>query len=859
MRAFALLLTLALVMPLSAAECVWNGTSGDWGDSAGWMDGVKPSAGDTVKITGDNVEVTVGDSDIDSFRLVAEVVIESSLSRLVIDTSAASSVDVPAVFSGEGTIVKKGTATVNLTTAGSEADTLLSNLAGGLVVSNGTVQLPNRAERLEVTRLEVGAPGILSLGNSPTLLVSKGLWGDGTISNGYSGCELYYNFPDRSSIHPVFSGAFMGSVRLTPYYKAETGPGSQYLTGISETDLKLHLYGVLGVKTLGMAGQPGSAGTGEVSFYSSNGQLRFLNEEDETTDKILNFRPAANIVRLDAGSRGGVTFTGVWNLPAYTAFGNTNNPDSWKYNTIVLTGSNSIANVINSNSMYDTAGRSTVYWRKEGTGVWRFGGEERNIKGTIEVNRGTLQFESIAEKGVLCALGDATRTGPDVYTWDSADRVSSKVPMVAYAYRLGNMTSVPLTLADEALPTMEYTGSSSATCSTRPFVIDGVGRILSTGGSLNLAGASAFTQGAHTFVLDGGAATVNRFASITNGPHGTLGVVKRGAGMWMLTDDINVDSVKAEQGTLAIGSAYSFYRWTITANNYGAGGKWIAQFNGFALMDKEGNMINGTVGASGMNTAKRNQPEKLLPGEMCYGRENYSSTENRYPSRGFHWLAEEQKFKGSPSCIDVTVMKNDESTHPIVYFRVDEGVEVAKYDVLASGNWARDVVCWELAGSLDGKNWDVLHTRDTTYKKELPANYWHSTGSSERGGWDIAVYDKNKNSTFNIGSVSAAPGATVAFIGNAYGLSVSNIVLDATNGGGAIRGATFAPTGVLILDNWDNELSDTKIPLDIGGCSNLGNIANWTVLVGGKELKRNLLVAEDGITVRRSGLTISVR
>jgi hypothetical protein len=84
-------------------------------------------------------------------------------------------------------------------------------------------------------------------------------------------------------------------------------------------------------------------------------------------------------------------------------------------------------------------------------------------------------------------------------------------------------------------------------------------------------------------------------------------------------------------------------------------------------------------------------------------------------------------------------------------------------------------------------------------------------------------------------------------------------VLDATNGGGAIRGATFAPTGVLILDNWDNELSDTKIPLDIGGCSNLGNIANWTVLVGGKELKRNLLVAEDGITVRRSGLTISVR
>ncbi len=126
------------VSPLSAAECVWAGASGSWGSTSGWQNGAKPSAaGDTVVIKGDNVTVTVGDSDIANFELVTEITIEGTGSQLIVDTS--SSVNTPAVFSGKGALVKTGASQMNLTTPGSGYRTLLGNLSGGIIVSNGTV------------------------------------------------------------------------------------------------------------------------------------------------------------------------------------------------------------------------------------------------------------------------------------------------------------------------------------------------------------------------------------------------------------------------------------------------------------------------------------------------------------------------------------------------------------------------------------------------------------------------------------------------------------------------------------------------------------------------------------------------
>lgn len=853
-RAILSVAVLAAALPISAAECVWTGPSGNWGDASGWNGGVKPSAaGDTVKITGDGVTVTVTDSDIANFQLVTAIAVESADSRIVVDT--AGDVTSPAEFSGGGKLVKTGASELFLSYPGVANSTYGPvGRIGELVISNGVVRMPDRtlaaglSNGISLPRFSVWKPGILSLGNTPYTYCPWGIRGDGTITNANSGCQLSSTCFGITDDIPVFSGKLEPNVEFTISRHDNTHvPAVQYMSGEgSDRDISLRLDGVVGITKFGMIGGRSPLGSRpDIQLRSYSSKIICLGNVPEETDRNISFGYNCALGTVDAGAYGGVTFRGQWFISAYSGWGDGN----YKCNTVCLTGSNTVPCVV-ACVMYDKEDRAATYWRKEGTGTWRFSGSIKDMMGTFDVRRGTLQFDSLAEKGVRCALGLSTMTYEDAsHLADRtlADMESRKVP---YAFRLGDEN---LDETTEALATLEYVGESPVKCSTRPIAVTGAGRIMSTGGDLNLAGAMALGTGTGTLVLDGTGNDV--FSSVTNGS-GSLSVVKRGSGTWRLEDDIDVDSAIAEEGTLEIGSRYTWYRWTITANNGGAGNAWIASFNGFALMDAAGNVVNGTLGSKGMATSGR--PDLLEPGQMCYYR-HFDSTGNRIPSNSFWWLPDEEKFYGGPAAIDITVKPDDSSTHPVIYFRPDAGVEVHKYDILSDTAAAREVAYWELAGSTDGANWTPLHVIDATTGTPAPfsSQLWYSTGTAERGGYVIPP--GKADAKVAVGAVGVRAGGVLRFIGTSVGKEVSSLVIDAADPGGTIEGVSFPAEGVLEIRNWSDQKIDVDLPVDLTGCTGCENISGWRLSLDGNASGKCIIAGKDGVRIRRRGLLIGIR
>ena len=827
------------------------GGNGHWADGSNWEGGEAPGVGDSARLylssgqTGGTLVVET-EEDWTAYNRASEVwLFYGSKLSLKTDTDRSSSVALRGGNLGTGNrIYKKGSGKLTISAQ--------QQFRGITVVEAGQMTMgPTAISYAGVYDVAYGAT--LELNSSANTYL-RGLRGEGTVT-GTGDKQLSFVTSVEAGQNPEvkppyhFSGTLTGNFGLTA--GAQTGAyrvEGQYFDNLDTSTLTsdLRLYGgIFGVKSVGTktAADPSSIGTATLSYfgnYSSPGDtIGLLNTATASysTDKdfALSYGnyPGRFFV-FDGGAYGGVTFTGkmtcksTLSANAATCF--------------VLDGSNTTVCVLDGQIEEDSTSSGHVFL-KRGTGVWKFGSTKTHEnKGPILVERGRLEYTTLAEAGSACSLGLMTQWSTNFY--DVAE-----CPPVSFACLLGNGDNE----VDDATATLVYTGTSDASCSTRPLGLKGAGRFANDSGhSMTYAGATAVEEGKDaTLVLAGSGG--GTFTDATNGV-GRLSVVKEGAGTWNLKDGVDLAAVTVKEGSLTVGMNYQFYRWTLTANNFGDGGGWIVAFDGFAIMDAAGNILNGSLGKNGMATGKNGYPELLEPGEICYNR-SFPSTDNRTPDRAFDWNPEEGKFRDTDASINVTLDKDDPSKHPIIYFRTDPGVRVAKYDVMASGGSipARDAVCWELAGSVDGKTWDLLHTRETNSVsgyQALSKGQWHSTGTATRGGWDIPC--GKSGSTFSVGAVSAAADTTLAFVGNAAGTTVTNLVLDAANGGGTISGVKFASAGKLELVNWDEDKLGVRIPLDLDGCEDYANIANWTVMTNGS-------VCENGIRVAKTGIMVLVK
>ena len=880
-RMSAAVLASLLFLAAPGANLAWdpNG-SGGWGDSTRWQGGGTPGAGDTVSFSGCTGTVTAADAAY--LAGISAVTFSNGAGLIFSNDAAETALTCGAKFTGDGVLIKRGSGDVFLTYVETAAKQAFY-MTRGIEVYDGRFFMPRSINKeCWIKRLAVYDPGVfVQAGNSQVSYVDGGLYGDGTISNDVSKTFRVYGEPTNSVPIPVFSGKFVGIAYFVTYGNA--GGRAQHLTGVSgsTTSKDLLLYGqdyVLGVATLGTDQHPASWGKGGAQWRGVRPWLRYLGD-GETSNKTFFFGNGGKDATLDAGDHGGLVLTGDWS---------TSKTENNFMNAITFTGCGT--NVFNAN-YYTTTNKNGRnighYVTKDGDGAWRFtAGKTRNTRSVFETRRGELQFESIAEKGVMCSLGDASLLHSR-YVGDINDAKA-----VPYAYLVGDGETG---LDDPHLATMNYVGGSAASVSTRPLAVKGAGRLKSDDAALDWGGITAASAGAHTAVL-GGDAEMSCAASVTNGP-GTLSVVKDGAGAWTVRGDYDFSGdVAVRNGRLRLaGTRYEWYRLTImqtwgsgtdpSGNAFPGDGSNFT-LRRWALLDDDGvNQIPDLP----HNTAADGKPWALAPGEAAMNNTNYLflgrntgviwkyaltnlfatarvddgnynfAVVNADPWGGYYGLNHDISY--TQSWVRV-VVRLPRGASPVTHYDLKAHSHIS---ATGESTAARVVRSWMVEGSTDGISWTPLDTViSNAYENAVSggSGHWFSNNKTtlESGYGPYPSGEGARMRPASLSSVSAASGTVLESTGT---LAANGINYDCAAGGGTLSGFAFAADTSVRLVNCDaSALGGGRVmfPLDLSGCTGLDDTSHWTLSINGTPASsRRLRVSGEGIAIVPAGLYISFR
>lgn len=325
--------------------------------------------------------------------------------------------------------------------------------------------------------------------------------------------------------------------------------------------------GVVTASSFGLKGGPsalGVCGTMDFGYDSAGSKLVYAGTADETTDKTFTYYAATKGTplgvphTLDAGTHGGLTFTGAFR------HGEGNKGRDLGNKHIILGGNNENPCVIRGSVSDKTAEDGSDYclnFEKTGTGIWRFADSlgdnlDRFFTGALTVREGTLQFDSLARQYDLCSVGLSTnRFLPHV----------SSAPMTAeertaygvdWAFGLGSGTA-----ATEG--TLEYTGTADINAWSRPIGILGNARIKNdTEAQVRYLGLASEAVSASTLTLDGSGTASNEFSDVIDTAAAPISVVKKGAGKWVLGGDLAFHGkLDVQAGELVVRKYARKYTW----------------------------------------------------------------------------------------------------------------------------------------------------------------------------------------------------------------------------------------------------------------------------------------------------------
>ena len=856
-------MTVAAIAAFCMVDAAVAGTSYTWkaNGSGGWDAGtdrwtIGTATSDRVYL--ENCTATMTDDDVAWANANVEDLIfkNNAILELHIANDGAS-LTRPIIYDqgdGSALLVKKG----------SGAFTMANVKAGQTRIS-----LPTRGVRIDEGELafsasagpiEVKAPARLRP-PSDREFYCYGLSGDGYVTNDV---VKQFHFSGGSIENPyVFSGKFLCKIDLT------VSSGCQYLTNPEAAigangDVRMY-GGAVGIQKFGKRGQAGSLG-GVDAFWIRNATERiiYLGEGNETTDHYFKFgNEASLVVTMDAGATGDVTFTGDF----FTT------ETSGKMARLVLDGSNTQECVVKGDIR--ESGSLATYITKKGTGTWAFSKFNRGNHGAIAVQQGTLRYESIADAGTACSLGYADRLYENFTGAFDGERT------VPYAYLLGDGAAYSMGGAvPSTAGTMEYYGSDSFVCLTRPIALSGIGRLSgSPDVPFTISGVTSLDANTNALVLrtDGNANVVR---SVTNGL-GSITVVKEGVGTWTVSGDMDFDGADVRAGTLKLHTvdACRYFRFIVKetyALDVGSSDS-NAQLYGFGFYDADGNcqsfdlVYRNCVGSSvPLHPGEVTDLRLFTPSGNCSinTRNGKRVVENLFTNLTIDVINQYDCIWSGNAGGNINI--ENESTWPGFICRMPEDAKpIAYYDIRAGAGFyqgamsPREVKSWRLDGSADGVNWKTLHEVNTNANPVTTYRVWYSnnkSGHSASNGYGYDISDKAffPSRTFSAPiAVRVDEGATLVTDGT---VAVNRIVLDCAAGGGTVDGFSFAQNGTFEVANLDRSATSQSVPMTFAHATGVENINGWAVSRDGiVRAKMHVKVTSSGVNILSPGLTISFK
>ena len=816
---------MALGTSFAASPSYWNANgSGSWASESRWENGNVPQPGYQVRLTG---ATYANDGDMAILAAAGQVVLPGYSSVFTISNDVDATISVP--FAGEGKVVKLGKGTLTLDWKGEY--TRFANL-GMWEVRDGILLETSTYEMRPKSPQGVYTPGVLAIAYDMKL---PGIVGDGIVSNASAAVRTLYITAGSSEKPSVFSGTFAGEKKFA--YKDQGG--GQQLTNPAAVDM----ISSVEMQAGDIVGYFGFGAPPPVQIICRQSSIfEYLGSGASTGSDNIMFNNETWCVEYGAGPTGGLTFNNVIKMPG----------DKYGVVELVLSGSNTTACTFAGTFSGVGSNIKAVYVKKAGTGRWNFTSSSKSNYGTVEVEKGTLGYASIAERGTSCSLGSAARTQSE-YTG-----AYDESKMVPYAYLLGDGT-VPYGV-DETVATMLYTGSAAAVITNRAVVLRGAGRFASESAVLNWTGFTSAVDAENQLILAGAVdGCVAR--GVSNGV-GTVSVAKEGSGSWTLAGDLDFSgSLEARAGTLSVAQRYHWYKiifketWKIPRS----GTDDALMTRGIGLFADGSNAPYTNIA---WNASAVGNPATLAPGQACLGRAGYSTQSGREPINFFRNTSLAQV-----SYSKTLVLTNSATWIEVIVRLPEDAAPIVRYDIRAANGggqstpYFREAYSWSMQGSCDGIVWDELHTvisnkttSGATASKYSQSN-WYSSGGSTPTGWAVRSAPEAPAALAAVVAVGAAEGATLR---TDTAVTAGGIVYDAALGGGTINGFAFSSDCTLELRNMPS--GATTLPIVLTNCTGVGEARIRSVTINGKTKQGwSAVLSEAGITVFPGGTCIIIK